>query len=174
MKKGNQDKVLEVFFDNPTEKFYIREIARITKLNPNTIINISEKLIREGLIRREKKEHVVELSADLDNENFKNKKRLSNFRRILECGIVNILKSKFDSEVISIIGSYSRGEDIGESDIDIVVMTKKEYEDTDLKKYEKILNRDIHLIVTDYTKISDEFYTNLLNGIILYGYMRKK
>ncbi len=174
MKKGNQDKVLEVFFDNPTEKFYIREIARITKLNPNTIINISEKLIREGLIKREKKEHVVELSADLDNENFKNKKRLSNFRRILECGIVNILKSKFDSEVISIIGSYSRGEDIGESDIDIVVMTKKEYEDTDLKKYEKILNRDIHLIVTDYTKISDEFYTNLLNGIILYGYMRKK
>jgi len=174
MKKGNQDKVLEVFFDNPTEKFYIREIARITRLNPNTIINISEKLIREGLIKREKKEHVVELSADLDNENFKNKKRLSNFRRILECGIVNILKSKFDSEVISIIGSYSRGEDIGESDIDIVVMTKKEYEDTDLKKYEKILNRDIHLIVTDYTKISDEFYTNLLNGIILYGYMRKK
>ena len=44
----------------------------------------------------------------------------------------------------------------------------------DLSKFEKVLSRKIHLIVTNYNSISKEFYINLINGIILHGYLDKK
>jgi len=171
--KDNYQEVLNVFFDNPSSKFYIREIARLTRLNPNTVINISDKLIKEGLIKKEKKKHVVELFAEVD-EKFKILKRVNNLGRIYDSGLIEFLDEKFSSEAISVIGSYSRGEDIEESDMDIVIISKKEYENLDLSKFEKILNRKIHLIVCNYKKISNEFYINLINGIVLKGYLNKK
>ena len=171
--KTNYDKVLNVFFDNPTEKFYIREIARLTKLNPNTILNITEQLVKEDLIKREKKKHIVEFSANT-GEKFKNSKRSYNFSKIFINELIDVLDKKFSPDAISVIGSYSRGEDIEDSDIDIVVISKKEYENISVEKYEKELNRKIHLIVVNYNKMPDEFYTNLINGIILRGYIKKK
>jgi len=171
--KCNYEKILNVFFDNPTNKFYIREIARITELNPNTVLNITNELIKEDLIKRDKKKHIVEVSANV-NERFKGLKRIENFSKVYESGLFEFLNKEFSPEAISIIGSYSRGEDVKSSDIDIVVISKKEYKNIDLKKFEKLLGKKIHLIVTDYNKMSDEFYINLINGIILSGYITKK
>ena len=39
-------------------------------------------------------------------------------------------------------------------------------------KFEKILERKIHLLLLP-KKISDEFFNNLINGIVLYGAIRK-
>jgi len=174
MEQNNYDKILNVFFDNPTEKFYIREIARITRLNPNTILNITKKLEKEGLIKRKKKKHVVELSADFEDESFKKLKKVSNLKRIYGSGVIDFLNDKFSPEAIVVMGSYSLGNDIENSDIDIVVISKKDYENISLNKFEKILSREIHLIITDYNKMSNEFYINLINGIVLSGYINKK
>ena len=173
MEQSNYDKVMGVFFDNPNEKFHIREIARITKLNPNTVLNMTKKLEKEELIKRERKRHDVELSAVFD-EKFKLFKKIDNLKKIYDSGIINLLKEKFNPEAIAIIGSYSIGEDVEESDIDFVIISKKEYESIDLSSFEKKFNRKIHLIVSYYNKISDEFYTNLINGIVLYGAIKKK
>ncbi len=173
MKQSNYEKVLGVFFDNPTEKFHVRGIARITRLNPNTVLNITRGLEKEKLIIREKKRHIVELSAKI-GERFKNLKKIDNLKKIYDSGLVNFLVEKLNPEAVSVIGSYSEGNDIKKSDVDIVVITKKEYLDIDLKKFEKVLNRNIHLIVAYYNKFSDEFYTNLINGIVLSGYIRRK
>jgi len=172
MEKSNYEKVLDVFFDDSTAKFYIREIARLTKLNPNTVLNILGVLEKEGLIKRDKKKHVVEVSSNI-NEKFKILKRTANFSKVSESGLVEFLNKEFSSEAVILIGSYSRAEDIKSSDIDIVVISKKDYSSVDLKKFEKILNRKIHLIVAYYNKMSDEFYVNLINGIILSGYINK-
>lgn len=171
--KESKKKVLDIFFDNPTGKFYIREIARLTRLNPNTVITATKELSKEGFIKREKRKHVVEFSAAI-NEKFKEIKRIRNLERIYCSGIIEFLVGKFKPEVISVIGSYSGGGDLEESDIDLVVITKKKYEGASLKKYEEILKRKIHLIIADYSGISDEFYTNLINGIVLYGFISKK
>jgi len=168
---GNYEKVLDVFLDNPTGKFYIREIARITKLNPNTVLNLVSKLEKKKLIKREKKKHIVEISADI-NENFKRLKRIENLRKLYDSGLIDFLKKELKPELISVIGSYSSGEDIKKSDIDIVVIAKKK--EIDLEKFERKLGRKIHLLVVDYNKMSDEFYTNLINGVVLHGYIKKK
>jgi predicted nucleotidyltransferase len=173
MEKINYEKVLGVFFDNPTKRFYVREIARITELNPNTILNICSILEKDGLLKREKKKHIVEFYAIAD-EKFKRLKRINNFSIVSKSGLIEFLNSIFSPEAVSLIGSYSRGEDIKDSDIDIVVISKKDYSAMNLKKFEKVLNRKIHVIVTYYNKLSDEFYINLINGMILSGYINKK
>ena len=58
MKVDNKQKVLNLFFEAPQKEFHIRLLARLTKLNPNTIIKITDNLAKEGFITK-KKSHLV-------------------------------------------------------------------------------------------------------------------
>ena len=167
---NNKIKLLKIIFENPTTKFHLRELARLTKLMPNTIINISNKLLKEKLIIKEKRKHIVEISANIENEDFIIQKKLFNLQQIYCSGIIKFLKQKYSPKLISVIGSFSKGEDIENSDIDLVLITTKEKRE-ELTKFEKKLSRKIHLLLTDYKKISKEFYTNLINGVVLYGFI---
>ena len=169
----NQNKILNLFFEFPSGKFHIRDISRRVELNPNTVLNIVNQLVKDKLLIREKKPHLVEIRANID-EKFIRLKRIYNLNRIYENGFIEFLMNKFSPESISLIGSYSRGEDVEESDIEIVIITKKEYETLSLLKFESKLKRKIHLIISDYKKLSDEFYINLINGIVLEGYLNKR
>lgn len=170
----NEQKILEVIFNNPTTKFHLLELARITKLHPNTVITVLDKLEKNGLIEQEKKKHLKEIFGNKDSPEFNIEKRISNLKRLYKSKLIGLLKEKFNPESISVIGSYSRGEDIEDSDIDIVIISKKEYSKIDLKSQEESLGRKIHLIITDYKHMSDEFYINFINGIVLYGAVNKK
>ena len=126
------------------------------------------------MVKTEKKRHIVEVCADIENKEFIKRKRAFNFSKIYNSGIIELLIKELDPESISVIGSYSRCEDIEKSDIDIVAISKAKAKEIELEKYEKILGRKMHLLITDYKDMSDEFYTNLINGMIIYGYLRKK
>lgn len=167
---NNKQKLLKIIFENPTTKFHLRELARKTKLMPNTIINISNKLLKEKLIIKQKRKHLVEISANIENKNFIIQKKLFNLQQIYSSEIIEFLKQEYSPKLISVIGSYSKGEDIETSDIDIVLITTNEKRQ-ELIKFEKKLSRKIHLLLTDYKKISKEFYTNLINGLVLYGFI---
>jgi len=171
---NNEEIFLEQIFAKPTYKFHIRELAKITKLNPNTIINISKKLIKEGILVVEKKKHITEIFFNLGNPEAVIRKKIFNLKQIYDSRIIDIIKEKFQPEAVVIIGSYSRGEDIEDSDIDIVAVSKKDYETISLKKFEDFLKRKVHVIITDYKQMSEEFYINFINGIVLYGAINKK
>jgi predicted nucleotidyltransferase len=170
---NNEEKVLNILFKNPTAKFHLRELARMSKLNPNTILNITKKLEKRGLLLKEKKKHLTEIYANIENKRFILEKKLFNLKQIYDSGIIDFLTNKYKPESISLIGSYATGEDIEKSDIDIVIITKFK-EDSNMTKYEKTFNRKAHLITTDYKEMSNEFYINLINGVLLYGYIDKK
>ena len=169
---NNIDKVLSILFNKPTYKFHIRELARLTKLNPNTIINITNKLKKEGLIKKEQKKHFVEVFLDFERKKVLQKKRIFNLEKIYASGIIELLVKQYSSLSISLIGSYSRGEDIEKSDIDIVIFSNNK-KVIDLSKFEKILKRKIHLLIPNKKELSNEFFNNLINGIIIYGAIRK-
>jgi predicted nucleotidyltransferase len=170
----NEQKILEVFFKSPTAKFNLLELARLTKLHPNTTINTLKKLEKLGLVKQERKKYIKEIYANKENPNFNLEKKIFNLKKIYESNIIQKLVKEFSPDSISIIGSYSKGEDIENSDIDILVISKKEYSNANLKEFEKKLGRPIHLIVTQYKEMSEEFYINLINGIVLYGAINKK
>jgi len=169
----NEQRILKEFFENPTKKFHILELARITSLHPNTVLSSLNSLYKKNMIKQEKKRHIKEVYANTENKEFIMEKKLFNLKQIYESGITEFLIKIYKPEAISLIGSYSSGEDIEKSDIDIVIITKIK-EDSDTSKYKKILKREINLITTDYKEMSNEFYINLINGILLYGYLEKK
>lgn len=174
MDKTNRNKVLELIFDKPTYKFHIREIARITNIHPNTAISMLKELKGEKIVNVEKKKHLVEVYGNLMSKEFIQRKRAHNLLKIYSCGLVDFINEKISPESISVIGSYSIGEDIERSDIDIVVISGKEGKNINLDKFESFLKRRIHLLFVDYNSISNEFYTNLINGIVLSGAIRRK
>ena len=70
-----------------------------------------------------------------------------------------------------VFGSYSKGEDDSESDIDIAIVTKKEAK-LDLKDLEKYLRRKISIYEIQINDSSKEFLNNLANGTVVYGFLR--
>ena len=164
---NNQEKVLEQFFLYPTRKFHIRELAERVKLNPNTIINISKKLIKEGLIIRKKSKPLVLLYSNSEHKNFIINKRLYNIKKLYSIGLVDKLISFYNNpEAIIVTGSYSRGEDHEESDIDIVIITNNN-KIPKISEYSRKLKRKVHILPLNYKEMSKEFYTNLINGVKL-------
>lgn len=130
-----------------------------------------EKLETESLIIKQKGELFEGFKANRDNDNFLFYKRISNITKIKESGLLDLLINSIYPQTIILYGSYLRGEDIEKSDIDffIVSETKKRL---DVEKFEKILNRKIHLIIEDDLKnIPKELKLEIINGLVLHGYL---
>ena len=90
---------------------------------------------------------------------------------IYESGIVDFLSEAFPGCTIILFGSYSYGEDIFSSDIDIAIVGSRKKNIT-IEKYAKILQKDIN--INGYETIKDMDKTleqSLINGIILKGYI---
>lgn len=169
-----KNKVLAEFFKKPTVRFHIRELARLTKIHPNTIIKLTDELEKESVIIKKRYKNLIEAQANIESEHFIREKRLFNISQINKCGLLDHLISFYNNpRAIVLYGSFARGEDIEKSDIDMAVITK-EKKTSNLILYEKKLEKNIHLFCIDYSKISDEFYTSLINGIVLHGYIEPK
>jgi len=169
--KNNTEKVMKLFFENPEKKFHIREIARIVKISSGGAFNIIKKLKKTGLLSSEKKGVIENVSAS-KTEKFIQLKRCYNLYSIFSSGLVQFLRDKYEEpEAIILFGSYGKGEDISESDIDIAIITKKHIK-IDLKKFDDLLKRKINTYEIQISECKKEFINNLVNGIILYGYLK--
>ena len=74
-------------------------------------------------------------------------------------------------DVIILFGSASKGEDIEESDLDLFIQAPEKK--LSLEKYEKLLNRGITLFFEEnFSRLSNELKNNILNGIVLRGYIK--
>ncbi len=166
MKANNtKEKILELLFDFPTRKFHVREISKILKISAPAISNNVKKLENEGLIINNKG-FISEIYAKIDNK-FKRLKRVSNLKKIYESGLEDCLIEKFPLTTVVLFGSYSRGEDIEKSDIDIAVFNKEKK--INIEIFEKRLNRKINIEFIEFKKISAELKESIINGIVLSG-----
>ena len=89
----------------------------------------------------------------------------------MEEKIVKILLDNLECEAIVLFGSYSRGTQNAESDIDIAIKVKKEVDKKELYRLSNLLadelNKEVDLINLD--EIGDTFrYEILINGKTLY------
>ena len=169
IEKSTIQKVLEFFFRNPSKEFHLRELSRLLKLSMPTIISATDALAKEGLVTKIKSDFTTKTQANRENINFIRKKRVYNLEIVYDSGIADyLLKIYNHPKAIILFGSFSRADDIESSDVDIAVITKKKMS-LNLPEYEKFLNRNISIHELDLGKISREFKSNLLNGIILEG-----
>ena len=169
LQKNNRDKVLQEFFDFPTKRFHVRELCRKTKLSTTAVTKIIDELVKDKLVLREKTKVLHELKANLKDKMFKRAKQVNNLKEVYDSGLVDYLALKYrHPEAIVLFGSYSRGEDWEDSDIDIFVISEKR-RFLDLSKFESNLKKEIHLIDLKTWKISEKTQHNIINGILVYG-----
>lgn len=164
-------RLLQEFFDYPRKNFHLRELSRRLKLAPPSVVNHLKALETDGLVSKEKTGLYPTFRANRDNDAFKLLKKQNLVWRLPGCGLVSFLEERLTPNCIVLFGSASRGEDIETSDIDIFVQATEL--ESDLKKYEKALNRKINLLFEpNLAPLSKELLNNIINGAVLYGYLK--
>jgi len=166
-----RNKVLELFCIDPDAKLHIREIARQSNLNPNTVLKETKNLAKEGLLIITKTKAIKEVKVNKEAELFYTIKKIYNLSNLYFSGFVDFLYKEYNApEAIILFGSYGRGEDTKNSDIDIAIITNRELK-LDLRNFEKIFNRTIQIHEINLKKVGKTFIATLINGIILKGYL---
>ena len=120
-----KEKIKEHFFMNPTKKMRVRQIEREIKLPLPSVIRYCKELEREEILKKEIVSGVSTYSADRNSKKFLIAKRLFNINLIFESGLIGHMVKEYFNPVIVLFGSYSKGEDIEGSDIDLYIETPK-------------------------------------------------
>lgn len=170
--KSIKQKIKEYFFINPTSKLRVRQIERLLEVPLPSVIRYSKELEKESILKSINISGVNMYAADRASKKFLLQKKLFNIFRLYDSGLVEFIAEELGNPAIMIFGSYSKGEDAENSDIDIYIETHSKAK-IDLKKFEKKLNRKIHAFY--YKNIgaveNKELANNILNGIVLNGYI---
>ena len=174
LQKSSIMRVAEVFFISPTNSHYLLDISRKagiahTSVKRNLFMLIKLDLLERKVERRGKRRFPV-YKAKRDEPAFRREKKIYNFAYILESGLIEYLEEKLTPKAIVLFGSYRRGEDIEDSDIDLFVECKEQ--PMNLTEFEKKLGRKIELhFREDFTGYSKELKNNIINGIVLFGFL---
>src|SRR3989344_8271071 len=125
LQKYNRYKLLRIFLDNPTENFRLRELSRLSKISPVSVINYLKEFEEEELIKSYKKREIPFYIAERDNEKFILYKKISIIYELNTSGLVDFVWDKLSPDAIILYGSHAKGEAIEFSDIDIFVIGKE-------------------------------------------------
>lgn len=162
--------IIETLFDDPDEEHYIRGLAEETGLAPSTVSRRLEELKKDGIVEIDEEGVRNRVKARKNNRKFKALKRSHNLYRVSESGLVEELMDNLFPEAVILFGSYSRGEDRKNSDIDIAVVNGRE-ETIEKEKFEERFNREINIHNVNLEKAGDNFIETLANGITLRGHL---
>ncbi|MBI2451884.1 nucleotidyltransferase domain-containing protein [Candidatus Pacearchaeota archaeon] len=170
--KDIKEEIKKYFFVNPTAKIRVRQIEKELKLPLPSVIRYAKDLEKEEILKKEKVAGVVLFSADRVSKYFLLEKKIYNLKQLYESGLVEYLVSELSNPVIIVFGSYSKGEDFENSDIDLYIQTpsKKEIK---LEKFEKLLKRRIQLFIhSNLKKVNNpHLMNNIINGMILNNFI---
>ncbi|PIN90204.1 hypothetical protein COU57_04155 [Candidatus Pacearchaeota archaeon CG10_big_fil_rev_8_21_14_0_10_32_14] len=162
--------ILEHYFINPSSKMRVRQIERELKIPLPSIIRYTKELEKEKLLSKLTIDKVVFYTASRDSKKFLLEKKLFNVKVLCDSGLIDYLIDYLSNPSIVIFGSFSKGEDIESSDIDLYIETPSKKE-INLEKFEKLLKRKIQIF--KQKQISDiknpHLINNILNGITLNG-----
>jgi predicted nucleotidyltransferase len=168
IRKDSKYKVMELFFRYPTRRFSIRQVEREAKVAFPSAARYTRELADEGIVKREGISNSVFFSADMSTEEYRSEKQLYNLRSIRP--LVRYLVENYGNPPIILFGSYSRGEDTEESDIDLYVQSPLK---VDVRQFKGRLGREVQLFVHKSlgSITNTELANNILNGIKLNGYI---
>ena len=174
LQKSSTLKIAQVFFDEPTKQHYLMEISRKANLAHTATKNILKQLEKDSIITKisEKKgKRTFPLyEANKLNNTYKFYKKIANKIALENSKLISFLHDKCMPNAIILFGSYARGEDTEESDIDLFIESEKV--EISLEKFEKKLKRTIQLhYKRKFKDMLKELKNNIMNGIVLDGYV---
>ncbi len=170
--KNIKQRIKEFFFINPTSRMRVRQIEKELGLSLPSVIRYCKELEREGILKLLRIGNVSFYTSNRTSGKFLLEKRLFNVKQLYESGLIDYLKKELINPLIIVFGSFARGEDIEESDIDLYIETPSK-KDIAVEKYEAVLQRKIHIFRhKSIRKIKNKHLANnIVNGIVLNGFI---
>jgi len=167
-------RIAELIFGYPNKAFHIRKLAKETNLSTTAVVNSISELHKFRIVKVNKTDLTTDIRADMESDSYCFYKRVFNLYLLGKYQIISKLKELFRAESIILFGSYAKGEDIEESDVDFLIITKQKLSaGNSVGIFEKQLKRKINLhILPSLEKSSPEFKNAVANGIPLYGYLK--
>jgi predicted nucleotidyltransferase len=165
-----QQEILDLLFKETGKTFNQRNLAKELKFSPPAIKNALPLLFEKKLIsiqRDESKRLIIEINGN--NPQVIKMKRVGNLKFIYESKLIDFLEENLPGGTAILFGSYSKGEDTINSDIDIAIIGRKE-KNFNLEKFEKYLKRKIIIqFYNSFKNIHKNLKENIFNGIVLFG-----
>jgi len=169
--KNNPFRILELFIELPTKDFSVRGIARHLKLSHATVLKYINNLEKLGFIKKKEETLYPTYFANTQDQKYKFYKKNYLVSKLMNSGIIDYIQKESLPSSIILFGSGSKATFTEKSDIDIFVEAKESK--LNLAKYEKKLNRKINLLFEpNLNDLSKELRNNIINGIVLYGFIR--
>ena len=172
MKRKNIKQIIkEHFFINPAAKLRVREIERTLKLPLPSVIRYCHELEQEEILTIAKTGNVNFYTASR-SETYLLEKKLYNIKQLYVSGLINYLKIELSNPAIVLFGSFAKGEDLEESDIDLYIETPSKKQ-LNLEKFKKILKREVQIFQHKSLKeiTNHHLANNIINGITLNNYI---
>jgi len=173
--KITQFKVLRLFLDNPYTGYYLRESVRILKMDPMTVKRSLDLLVKDMLLIKSEEKNRILYQLNLENVSARYLKISYNLSWLHEKKVVDFILDKMKT-VTSIIlfGSFAKGENDEDSDVDIVTISLSDRKPTE--GFAKMLGRDVNLLDFTPAEWSEQGEKNkglyqdvLFDGIVLHG-----
>ena len=162
-----KQKIKHHFFLYPNSKLRVRELERTLKLPLPSVIRYCRELKEEKILKTITIGKTVFYTADRVSKSFLLEKKLFNIKSIYESKLIEHLKRELHNPVIILFGSYSKGEDVEESDIDLYIESKTAI-NTDF--FENKLKRKIQIHnYNNIKQVNPHLANNIINGITLNG-----
>jgi len=164
-------KILEYFISNPTEKIYLKELAKKLDISPRSVKIYCDLFEKDEIIRREIKGNLHLFSTNTDNFCVKGMKKTYISILLKEMNIEKIGENLIS---IAIYGSYASGNYDEKSDIDILVIgEEKDVNREIVVDIMKRIDKEIQLTVISILKWekmkieNDPFSKNIIKNHIL-------
>ena len=170
--KSKGEKIMELFFDNPTREWHFEEVVKEAKTARSKADGWLKKFIKEGLIKKiKKKGKMPYYISNYSSPQYRNKKKIFALNKLYETGLLNHLDSLQKAQAIILFGSFSRSDWYKNSDIDIFIYGDPE--GLKIANYELKLQRDIQLFIChnkeELEKLGEGLIRNIIKGNIIKG-----
>ena len=173
--KITQLNVLTLFLKNPHSSYYLRESARILEMDPMTIKRSLALLVEDELLIKFSEKNRILYKAHIENPSFRHLKISYNLSWLQEKNVRDFLTSTMNATTsIILFGSYAKGENDEESDVDILTISLAKNKPS--AELATLLETDVNLVNftpaqwSSQAKKNRAFYLDvILDGVVLYG-----
>lgn len=175
-----KNKIAEILFKYPEKEFSLSDLAREAEVAKANIGNILSEFQEAGIITIEKLTKIWRIKANQTNQLFIRSKIIYNLRFVYRSGLIEYIIEHFKNpKSITLFGSFRKGEDLSNSDVDIAIESDeiKEYKTMNLRElteFEKIIGRRIQIHIFNRNNIDINLFNNIANGIVLWGFLEVK
>ena len=156
LKMGQIDKIENLFFENPSREFYLREISKLIKIPKTTVQRKLIDLKNKELINKLKTKPYPRYRANTDNFYYKYYKKNRIIENLYKSNLIEFLIKETNPSTIILFGSCAKGEYDAKSDIDLF-LASNEFK-LDLKDHEEKLRHKINIV---FKQNINDFYVNL-------------